>query len=622
MDISSALSLLRDTPVEVLQHHTGDALSTLLAVEHRLKGLLHHKESETRGLFTCSTCKRAFSSTPGEENGASKSTDLSDGTGSSDRRSAGVQPGIVDSTGNARKRQSRSNVPDTAITAPSRAAALLKALIKVIPCARDFMKSEPIHVIYKKRTHRGDRRLDDILRVEGNKQASNEDRLFRGLAQRSLAIQYSQFQRRSGQYPRVDELCDDISSQVPAEQRGDLHKRRGGNISRWARRHLTFIGEDGNMAARCVNAGIKQLVIERLLQQRLERTSQSINASGISAFTALAGRNFKNLCLKEIPSFLDCVSAESSIVSLPLEMPCSTVQRPNTRSLHILDIIGEVSQWFESFQRNYDGKIPSPASIRWMSLMPFLEDCSVSNDQIQGSQPAPPKPICLASPTAAGDNQTDNADGRASTEERVSRGRSETGQAQLGVNAADTVNGADYQEMLTGFNDGWLRASICWRFTESATDLLGPTSNHLISAADTQSSDSNRFDSADGSIGSSPKSHASFEVAATSNSQSNIHGASVLAISDSPSRASHNEPCAIEHTGCTTTHDISAHCRYPISQASAGSQEGIETRRKRRRTRYHSGISTTSHSTEGIAMGSSSNSAGNRNCAVCVRNGC
>lgn len=103
--------------------------------------------------------------------------------------------------------------------------------------------------------------------------------------------------------------------------------------------------------------------------------------------------------------------------------------------------------------------------------MPSLEDCSASNDQFQESQPAPPKSVCLAPFNVQGDKPTDTAEAverareelpgneRASTEERDSRGRSEPGQTQLGVDAADTVDGADYQEVFQDFDDGRLRAS-------------------------------------------------------------------------------------------------------------------------------------------------------------------
>lgn len=364
MDISSALRVLRDTPREILRRHARDATTTLREMERRLKDLLQDKEPDSEDLPACHLCKQALSSTTREEFDTMASTAPFRPTESFGQM--GTRSGCGNDAGNSKTSQPRTRFPSMADTAQDRPAALLKALLEVIPSAWELIAKEPVKVIHKKRALQQDRRVDDILRVDGNKAPSNEDKLFRGLAQRSFAIQYSQYQRENQKYLRVDELFDDISSHKQGQQNA-LHKRRKGCISSWVRQHFTSAEGQNNTIIRCVHAGIKQLVLEKFLQQRLE--PRPANACGISALMALTVHNFKILHLEEIPSFLDLVFAGSSKVSLPVGMLNVTVQETNTASRHVLDIFEEVSPWFEKFQREYDGISPTSANKGFPNTM-------------------------------------------------------------------------------------------------------------------------------------------------------------------------------------------------------------------------------------------------------------
>lgn len=364
MDIPSALRVLRDAPLESFRHHISDAVSTLQEVLRRLKDSAQHVESEATITPACGRCQQAVSSTPSTSpmpytpaNPDRCHTNNHSRNNTGIRRSDPKPQTLIRRPLKAQSKKDRkSNNPRREASVPGRSVILFEALIKELRSVYDLVQGRKPEVVYK--TQQGywrDRRLNDVLRLDGIQDPTPIDKLFRGVAQRSLAMQYSEYQHSSGQKSRVEDICYCLSSQDP-DTRDKLHQRRGGGIASWVRQHLTYEVEKEKAAKECVSSGIKQLVVERLLEERLQRAGRTTRASGISALTALTITPLKDLRLNEIPSFLDHLLQESFNVNLPAATP----RQPNMTSYGLLDIIGEISEWFEVFQNTYDSTHPYP----------------------------------------------------------------------------------------------------------------------------------------------------------------------------------------------------------------------------------------------------------------------
>lgn len=234
-----------------------------------------------------------------------------------------------------------------------RSLALLKGSLSSWPSVWQLAQGSQDELVVKKRGRQRDRRLDDILRVEGQNEARDEDLLFRAAAQRSLAVQYSSSQ----EYRRVNEIYDFLLGESSSEK-NPLHKRRAGDVRLWVSDHLTSDDKEVNTLARSTQAGIKQLVAEKLLDSRLQQTSPTSRSSGLSTILAMNMRTFKALPFEELPYFLDRLFEESSRVDLPCgdqySQRVENTEELEVRSCHVVETFGKLSRWFEAFQIKYE----------------------------------------------------------------------------------------------------------------------------------------------------------------------------------------------------------------------------------------------------------------------------
>jgi hypothetical protein len=242
---------------------------------------------------------------------------------------------------------------------PDRSIELFEEVIEALPCMRRLSKKPAGSIIARKRADQSDQRINDILRLEGTRRNkikhTVENKLFRGCAQRSLALQYCEHQVRMGENTRVTELCHTLSQPNPDQK--ILHKRRGGKVKSWIHSHLKFSKEDDNLIVLAINNGIKQLVIEELVQRRLEQAESPLNASGISALTALTMRTFKALRLEDIPSFTHLLFKIPSTNILSGDQ----LEADGDRSqISPVMLICNYSFWFTQFQKKYDREFPKP----------------------------------------------------------------------------------------------------------------------------------------------------------------------------------------------------------------------------------------------------------------------
>ncbi|KAI2707450.1 hypothetical protein CBS147333_9342 [Penicillium roqueforti] len=312
MDISLALEVLRNAPPEALQNHRQEAIEAFRDIEARLKELDFPESDSSIPAFTA----------------------IANGSGSHE-------------AGRAASTQLPSSVEQPALTVqdkskPSHSMNLLTTLNKTASWAWKSTKRRPNEVLGIKRPRFCDRRIVDVRRIEGESQAEPEYKLLRVLAQRSLVLQGE----KAG-YLDVENYCKLASSRGK-----DKAKRgRGGTIAEYVREELEIEKEDQVLAIQAISGGIKQLVTERLLRERLEETGQYGSASGISAFTALAVRPFRYLKHEEIPEFLDCLlESDSMNLSALVDEP----RMEHSLPVSIKEVIQKSSEWLDEMQVYYN----------------------------------------------------------------------------------------------------------------------------------------------------------------------------------------------------------------------------------------------------------------------------
>lgn len=333
MDVPTLLQLLRNVPVETFREHASETIST---IKHILL-LLHvsPKNSETTPLPVGSHSNHALN---GEEPSAiANSVDTEHNIPHSEGDLAPIQQhGVGQSrfrseTGSATRKKSSQE--------KDRPSDLFKEIENSFSRLSDIHNKRPADIIAQKRVDKRDKRLDHILRLENNtgKVATTEDNLLRGIAQRSLALDYSRHEAKLGKTGRVDEICQFLSN--PELSRKGIHSRRGGKFRHWAKQNLVFAEKDENIVSSAISAGVKQLAVEEQLRRKLREQGLSLKTSGISLVTALSHQNFKNLKLEQIQPLIDLVIADKSGIN---------------ESNGMLQRIDQISPWFENFQNEYD----------------------------------------------------------------------------------------------------------------------------------------------------------------------------------------------------------------------------------------------------------------------------
>jgi hypothetical protein len=165
-----------------------------------------------------------------------------------------------------------------------------------------------------------------------------------------LALQFTNKQIKDGDESKVDKLCDLLS--LPEDKRPLIsHERRGGSVARYVRYSLRIVEEDHEVPARSIQASVKQLVMERLLEHRLAKEGIQAGAAGLSAITALTTAAFRCLPLEDIPSFIDHLFHPPRGIRLPV--------KPEPVFVPLVDLLKEISPWYKDFQTYYDNKIRS-----------------------------------------------------------------------------------------------------------------------------------------------------------------------------------------------------------------------------------------------------------------------
>ncbi|GFF44582.1 hypothetical protein IFM51744_05855 [Aspergillus udagawae] len=351
MDIPSALNVLRDATPEALWEHRQEIEVTLVNISKRLES--------ASSVMTCSDV--SIVGLPGIFD-QSSSDELSESQSNVDYRIIPPeQEGhrLDDSEHETMSRGHSSTDSDISqssshIAPRSRAkdwpAKLMAAFADDLPWLCTFLARDPTMILDERKRLKKDERILDIQLVEGNDHPGREDRIFRGLAQRSMGLQFTRLQQKANKgQTRVDELCDSICSTDP-EIRARIHKRT--NFITKHLQHFAFSPDDKDLVLRSINAGVKQLVVEKLFEKRLKERGCPSTACAISAITALNSFSFKSLRYEDIPRFIDLIFLESSNVQVHIG---STATGPaQVGTFHVADILAVMSSTFSNLQRHYN----------------------------------------------------------------------------------------------------------------------------------------------------------------------------------------------------------------------------------------------------------------------------
>ncbi|KAL7649176.1 hypothetical protein ACMYSQ_012401 [Aspergillus niger] len=354
MDISSALQVLRDAKLDALWEHRQEIEITLSNISRRLRSTSPSTNSSDEPVFSppqildSSSSDELFESESnvdyhvirhGPERrhvGNSQHGTISEGHGSTD-------PENSQSSSSPSHTRSRPQAKDWSST-------LLAAAADDLPWLCTFLSQDPAMILDERTRERKDERIRDIQLVEGNDHAGRVEKIFRGLAQRSMGLQFTQIQRNANAgMTRVDELCDSICA-TDLKMRARI-QRRTNSISKHLH-HFTFSPDDRELVLRSINHGVKQLVVERLFERRLRESGRPSAACGISAFAALNMLSFKSLRFEDIPRFIDLLFLQTSKVQV-----CHNSTAPvswQVGTFQVADILTVISPRFSVLQRHYN----------------------------------------------------------------------------------------------------------------------------------------------------------------------------------------------------------------------------------------------------------------------------
>lgn len=343
MNILHALDALRNAPDDLLYAHGKEAILMVREVERRLERVVGPNRFAPTRDSPCYYCQRHLVNNEEVRSSGVSINGPSRGNHNVSPTDKRAQTAIL-------PRESRHE-RSTSGADEAQSSILFASLTKEITWIWNFVQKKPDEVIKARREQRpADIRINDIQRVEGNPNPTNEDRLFRGVAQRSLALQFSKFESQSSE----NRTC-----------------RRQGLIPTFVRNHLHVTNR--KFAQQCIQAGQKQLRTEKALRSAIGHKDDPGAGTGISALTALTITPFKYLRLVQIPSFIGHLLSDSANIDLPPRQSVHGSGGPVTIRVHILDVLEHISKWFNDFQKCYDGA-SSPLFQRFPWLMWTLKE--------------------------------------------------------------------------------------------------------------------------------------------------------------------------------------------------------------------------------------------------------
>jgi hypothetical protein len=247
---------------------------------------------------------------------------------------------------------------------------IIEDLQKNISWLWNLRNRHPKHIIEAIRVENRDRRIVDIAGIDGKKNPTANERLFLCIAQRSLAIQYLEYESSTNR-SRLGDIhkalrCPELSEE---EKKDLLSINRTSLVPSFVKDNICLKEHaDYKLAVRSVNAGIKQLASETDLEYQLRLSNKAIHTCALSVITSISKENFRRLAMGEIVNLSDRLCGS-----------CMISEPDNVARTDVLDLIHQLSPWFDSLQSYYDTKEVSCCSAL-RSIPTEHYDAEPSND--------------------------------------------------------------------------------------------------------------------------------------------------------------------------------------------------------------------------------------------------
>ena len=271
-DISFALDVINNASDEqLLPYHwkVGEVLfklesvfSVRRTVSPASSNNIHRTKSQTANgkVHTPLLQDEEFSETPGNDNDSNV-----------DAQSVALRPSL-----SVRTPVEEESIPD------SRAGLLLKALKNQLDKIATYLAKQPPDAVSGELTWQNeDPRVNDLLVLQGDPRPSSQVSLRRVLSQRSLAIEFLQWEIENHKTSRLQELVNSLDSSAPR-----------GHLTAYVNTRSKFIRKEA--AHQGIRHGIKLLVIEEL-----------VGVSGVSALLGFVARKCWSIPYPEVRELVE-----------------------------------------------------------------------------------------------------------------------------------------------------------------------------------------------------------------------------------------------------------------------------------------------------------------------------
>jgi hypothetical protein len=181
----------------------------------------------------------------------------------------------------------------------------------------EVSQKEQSHILSRKRNSDEDPRLEHIRRVEGDGYLSNEEKLLRILALRSIALEFTNGQIEDKVSPtKLDELCQHALLPTPTSD-------------------TIFRYDSKDFSSKVLATGLKHLALEKIIADRFQQCGLPPIFHAISALTGLHIDQFRRLRYNEMSNFAEQLLSEASL----------------------LDFMRDIGPRFNQLQNSYNGEL-------------------------------------------------------------------------------------------------------------------------------------------------------------------------------------------------------------------------------------------------------------------------
>ncbi|CAG8902820.1 unnamed protein product [Penicillium egyptiacum] len=219
---------------------------------------------------------------------------------------------------------SGSAIPVDIIRAPDHVPSLLKRIKQSASWVWEASQKLPCHLLSRKRSSDEDLRLEHIRRLEGDRSLGSDAKLLRVLALRSIGLEFTNEQLDNEVYPtKLEELYQHTLSPTPS------------NVN-------IFNYGNNNFFSKSLSAGLKHMVLEKIISERLKKKGMPSICNAISAIAGLHIDQFRRFRYDEMQRFADKLVSDDIYVTI------------SQSKIRLLDLVRDLSPWFNQLQNSYD----------------------------------------------------------------------------------------------------------------------------------------------------------------------------------------------------------------------------------------------------------------------------